>query len=55
MKIEERMEKYITEQSGERKWKVTRIWYVEAKKAVDAVQKTKNWNHDEVKTELVKK
>jgi hypothetical protein len=30
------------------KYKVIRTWYVEAKKAVEAVEKTREFNHDRV-------
>lgn len=31
-----------------RKFKVVRTWYVEAKDIQDAVDKSKNWDHDDV-------
>jgi hypothetical protein len=30
------------------KFKITRVWYVEADNADDAVRKTKNWKHDDL-------
>lgn len=33
---------------------VTRIWYINAKSTTDAVEKTKNKKHDEVKSVLIK-
>lgn len=33
-----------------RKWKVTRTWYIEGNSSVDAIMKSRNVLHDEVKS-----
>jgi len=58
MKIEERMEKYIGEKTmfdiGNYKeddlplWKVTRIWYINAKNKDIAIKETRRTGHDGV-------
>jgi len=42
---------YVLGKVEENKFKVTRIWYVWAYSHHDAVQKSKNWNHDELRTQ----
>ena len=34
-------------------FKVTRTWYIEANKAVEAIERTRNFEHDEVSSKRV--
>jgi len=48
-KIQEAYEKMFEKKENNGNWTVVRIWKnVEAKKATDAIQKTKSIKHDEV-------
>jgi len=53
--LTEAIPKYKTKPGDLRPWKVTRIWYVNAKSGPDAILNTKKILHDEVNAVLDRK